>query len=274
MKFQFLGTAAAEGVPAFWCNCENCRRSREIGGRAIRTRSQAIIDDCLMIDFPADTYAHMVQNNINLLNVNNVLITHTHMDHLYAEDITMLAPGFSHVNEGFKLNFYGSDKVGEEISPKLVGFPSLASFTEVKAYEPFTVGKYTVTGLRSIHDERSGPLFYMISDGEKTVLYAHDTYYFRDEVWEYFAKVKPHFDFVSLDCTNVMLPPGPGGHMGLFENKQIRDRFIDEGYADEKTIFVSNHFSHNATSVVYDDFVKIAAKENFLVSYDGMIVTF
>ena len=55
MKFRFLGTCAAEGIPALWCRCDNCRRSRELGGRALRTRSQALIDDTLLIDFPSDT---------------------------------------------------------------------------------------------------------------------------------------------------------------------------------------------------------------------------
>ncbi len=35
-------------------------------------------------------------------------------------------------------------------------------------------------------------------------------------------------------------------------------------------MFILNHFSHNAKDVVYDDFVKIAEREGFLVSYDGM----
>ena len=36
MKFKFLGTAAAEGVPGPFCACENCRLAREEGGRSIR----------------------------------------------------------------------------------------------------------------------------------------------------------------------------------------------------------------------------------------------
>ena len=55
MKFKFLGTAAAEGIPGPFCACENCRLAREEGGRSIRGRSQALVDDCLLIDFPADT---------------------------------------------------------------------------------------------------------------------------------------------------------------------------------------------------------------------------
>lgn len=272
MKFQFLGTAAAEGVPALWCECEVCRRSREAGGRAIRTRSQAIIDDQLLIDFPADTYAHFLKNGLDLLKVKNVLITHSHSDHLYPTDIDMLAPGFSQITGEYHLNFYGSDKVGELVKPRVERISKLASFTEIKAFEPITVGGYEVTPLKAIHDERSGPHFYMISDGKKTVLYAHDTHYFCDEVWDYFAKVQPKFDLVSLDCTNALRPLTYVGHMGFPENKRVRDEFIAKGYATDSTIFVSNHFSHNGIGVYYDDFVKTAAKDGFAVSYDGMII--
>lgn len=45
MKIKYLGTAAAEGVPAIFCRCEVCRKSKAAGGRNIRTRSQSIIDD-------------------------------------------------------------------------------------------------------------------------------------------------------------------------------------------------------------------------------------
>ena len=81
-----------------------------------------------------------------------------------------------------------------------------------------------------------------------------------------------HFDMVSLDCTNACLPLTYVGHMGLAENAQVRRRMLDEGYADENTRFVCNHYSHNGISVVYDDFVPVAGKEGFLVSYDGMIM--
>lgn len=54
MKIQYLGTAA-EGLPALFCECETCKHAAFLGGRNIRTRSQAIIDDALLIDYPADT---------------------------------------------------------------------------------------------------------------------------------------------------------------------------------------------------------------------------
>jgi phosphoribosyl 1,2-cyclic phosphodiesterase len=31
MKLNFLGTAAAEGFPAIFCNCEYCKEARKLG---------------------------------------------------------------------------------------------------------------------------------------------------------------------------------------------------------------------------------------------------
>ena len=31
MKIKYLGTAAAEGVPAIFCNCETCKEARKLG---------------------------------------------------------------------------------------------------------------------------------------------------------------------------------------------------------------------------------------------------
>ena len=276
MKIQFLGTCAAEGVPAFWCNCENCKRSREIGGRAIRSRSQALIDGKLLIDFPADTYWHLMKNGIDLLDIENCLVTHTHSDHLYERDIHNIRPGFAHTHDGYRFNIYGSAAVCERVDGQIAMAPDKFGSLTVNKLDIFTpteIGGYTVTALPSRHDPKSGPQFYMVK-GEKTLLYAHDTHYFTDNVWEYLEKTKPHFDLVSLDCTNACLPLTYIGHMGLTENAEVRRRMIDMGVADENTVFVCNHFSHNGTNVVYDDFVPIAAKEGFLVSYDGMTVTF
>ena len=60
MKITFLGTAAAEAMPATFCNCKYCIEARRLGGKNIRTRSQSIIDGKLLIDLPADTYYHFL----------------------------------------------------------------------------------------------------------------------------------------------------------------------------------------------------------------------
>ena len=54
VKITFLGTAAAEGYPNPFCRCENCEGARKVGGRALRKRASALIDDQLLIDFGPD----------------------------------------------------------------------------------------------------------------------------------------------------------------------------------------------------------------------------
>ena len=89
MRIKYLGTAAAEGVPGIFCDCENCKRARKLGGKNIRTRSQAILDDTLLIDFPADTYMHFLRFNLPLTKIKSCIITHSHMDHLYPVEFEM-----------------------------------------------------------------------------------------------------------------------------------------------------------------------------------------
>ena len=64
MRIQYWGTAAAEAYPAMFCTCEACRRAREQGGKNIRTRTSALIDQSVMIDFSPDTnYNRFIKAN-------------------------------------------------------------------------------------------------------------------------------------------------------------------------------------------------------------------
>ena len=85
-KIQYWGTAAAEGVPGIFCNCETCRLAREEKGRKIRTRSQILINDDLLVDFGPDTYMHTLRYDFDLSRLPHVLITHPHEDHVGGAD--------------------------------------------------------------------------------------------------------------------------------------------------------------------------------------------
>lgn len=83
MEIQYLGTAAAEGLPALFCDCETCRKARVAGGKEVRTRTQAVVDRRVLIDFPPDTYAHALSYSLKLGQIQHLLITHSHMDHFF-----------------------------------------------------------------------------------------------------------------------------------------------------------------------------------------------
>ena len=96
MDITYLGTSAAEGFPAIFCNCSYCNEARRLGGKNVRTRSQALINQNLLIDFPADTYAHFLQNGIRGDAIEYLLFTHAHMDHFYSEDLFLREGCYAH----------------------------------------------------------------------------------------------------------------------------------------------------------------------------------
>ena len=75
MKLKILGSGGGEGFPATFCRCDNCEKARKLGGKNIRTCSQTLINDELLIDLPMDTIIHSLNNNICFGDFKNVLIT-------------------------------------------------------------------------------------------------------------------------------------------------------------------------------------------------------
>ncbi len=274
MKIQYLGTAAAEGWSAVFCTCDACKKARALGGKNIRTRSQAVIDNAILLDFPPDTYLHVLRDNIPLEAIGSLFVTHSHQDHFYPTELLMRGEPYGH-NPGAKvLTVYGNDKV-EAAYKAALGLndsPTLISQIQFKRVEPFEAvsvdGGYVVTPLAANHAKDEECLIYLIEKEGKRILYAHDSGNYPDETWE-FLKGKP-LDLVSLDCTNVEFPDG-NYHMGIPDNRKAKERLAEEGCVGEDTLVVINHFSHNG-KLMHDEIVEVVKEDGFLVSYDGMMV--
>ncbi|MCQ2385197.1 MAG: hypothetical protein MJ078_00755, partial [Clostridia bacterium] len=92
MKLTYFGTAAYEGIPALFCECAICKEAARLGGKNIRTRAQALVDDCILLDFGPDTLLHVQKYGIPLYQIPVLLITHSHSDHLYPSDLIARRP--------------------------------------------------------------------------------------------------------------------------------------------------------------------------------------
>lgn len=277
MKIKYLGTAAAEGIPSMFCTCKTCMKSWESGGRNFRTRSQALIDDKLLIDFNADTYTHELKYGFRLYDINTILITHIHDDHYYPQDFSNRKPGFSYMDNCKPLNVYGSVDLNEPIINRAVeactcSAPNQMNVIYIKPFEPFEREGYTITAIKAAHGT-DNPYNYIISKDGKTMLYAHDTSYYDDETWEYIKNNVGHFDFVSMDCTAANVRIRYIGHMNFERNIEFRNKLISLGCADESTIFIANHFSHNG-GCTYDEMIECTKEMPFDIAYDGMEIEF
>lgn len=284
MKIKFFGTAAAEGIPAFFCSCDVCEKSRLAGGRNVRTRSQTLINDDLLIDFSADTYHHIVSNGLDLRKVKSLLITHGHDDHLYPFDLVYrTSPVYSKFPNGGKdkkpLQIFLTKKSGKLLrkcffdEKIMIKDKTAVAVNYIKKFQTFETAGYTVTALKADHSRVLDSIFYIISKDGKNVLYAHDTGYFPKETWEYIENTNIKFNFVTLDCTCAIDKKAYGHHMGYKACKDVKDRLIKSGHADENTIFCINHFSHNC-GYIYDELCEFAEKDGFVVSFDGLEIEF
>lgn len=286
MKITFLGTGASEGIPALFCNCKLCREARE--KKIFHTRSQVLINDDLLIDFPPDTYYRSLHFGVRLDKIENVLVTHSHSDHLYGEDFYLRGQWSSFVLPVEKITLHGNRAVCDLLAKNGCtesGARKKESRGEVNGYrvydisseyavrhsfETFTAGQYTVTALPAVHMPGEECFNYILQHDGKTVLYAADTGYPSDDVFEFLINEKFRFDAIIVDGTYGLLDCHEG-HMNFADNIKLREKFMSIGAAGEKTKCFITHVFHGAAIDL--DTLDKAVPEGFEYHADGFSFT-
>lgn len=272
MKLQFNGTAAAEGLPGVFCECQYCRKARELGGKNIRTRTSCLIGKELLIDFPPDTYMHALHGNLRLSEIRHIVVTHSHQDHFSPDDLCMICPPFAYPKDGEVLRVYGNEKVHKKF--KSAGceadqYHGYLQFVPIHLGVTFKAGDAEIVPLLADHgscDEICH--IFIITLNEKHLLYGHDTGYFPEETWNTLKNYR--LDAVILDCTCGELECDKG-HMGISTNVKVKERLIEQKSADERTKFIITHYSHNCNPL-YEEMNRLAEKNGFIATYDSMTV--
>lgn len=269
MKLTYFGTAAAEGFPAVFCHCDFCREARRLGGKNIRTRSQSLIGDDLLIDLPSDTYHHFLTHGIEGDRIPYLLITHAHEDHLYPRELFNRHGAYAHAMRAPVLHVYGTAGTCAAVGE----VPDGVELHVLTPYETQDIGSYRVTALPARHMPGGDAAIYVI-EGDKTLLYAHDTGYPTEEVLAFIRARGFVFDMVSLDCTNVDIPSGDKGHhMDLLHVGRLLGALDAMGATTERTVRYVNHFSHNGNPL-HEHLTERAETVGCRVSYDGCVVEF
>ena len=264
MKLTYLGTSAAEGFPAIFCSCEYCREARRLKGKNIRSRSQSLINDDLLIDFPPDSYYHFLRDGIDAGAIKYLLITHGHIDHYFQRDLLrrMRPYAFELSEPVLKIICSSTIASGIDVTDKNI------EITVIKAFETVKVGDYEITALPARHAPGTEAFIYIIK-GDKTLLYAHDTGYFYDSVFNYIKENGIVFDTISLDCSNVDFPiEDSSGHMAFDNISRVLKRLYAIGAITDATPKYVSHFSHKGNAL-QEPLEKQAAEYGCLVSYDG-----
>ncbi len=273
MKITYLGTGAAEGVPAIFCRCEYCNAVRK-SGKGIRTRSQVLIGGALSIDFPPDAFWHAYNSGADFSAIEHLLVTHSHMDHFYAHDFVLRGYKYAYSPTASVLNIYGNREVGdvfEESTRRELrdDVKKGLKVHTVSAFIPFQAGACTVVALPATHSSCE-PFVYLVEKENKRYLHLTDTGILGEEAMVYLTGKR--VNLVTLDCTFLwQASEEVRRHMGVEDNEKLLSKLREVGAVDDKTKIVLTHFSHH--SKPSEEALKRAEERlGAICAYDGMSI--
>ena len=269
MRLFFLGTGAAEGYPGIFCNCDACNQARALGGRNIRLRSALLVNDDLLVDFGPDLLGAAQRHNRNLSGVRTGLVTHGHSDHLLSMNFEMRAATFTANLPIPTLDLFAPRSVTGQLEQS---FPDLEELRlriqPVHAFERWEHGGYTFQAFHAFHliDQQEAAVFYKISDGSHTVLYATDTGSFPEDTWD--ALKGQSFDVIILEET-LGSDESYSQHLGFKGFLAHIQRMRAEGMLRPGGRVFAHHFSHSGNPL-YESLVALFAPHQVEVAYDGL----
>ena len=272
MKIKLLGTAACEGIPAMYCNCDVCVKARKLGGKNLRARTQTLVNNDLLIDFNNDTYMNGQRFGIDLSAIKYYLITHTHLDHFAPFDLCNLPDAKDRTVDktyllgNFDVKEYFVRLLGEKRAEKM--FNQFIEFVELSAFNKTTIGDYSIIPLKAYHKENS--YIYIIENNNKTMLYCLDTGKLPQEDFDFMKEYGKVFDLILIDCTYGKVEADKyGGHLSLYDGVNQIAKMKDIGVVDERTEVVLTHFSHWHIPENHEEMQKLANEFQYSVGYDG-----
>ena len=279
MKIEYLGTGAAEGVPALFCNCAYCRALRRdlAAGRRkneCRSRMQVLLDGVLSVDFPPDAFLHMAERGVDLSAVEYLLVTHSHMDHFYAHDFVLRGYKYAAEMTAKTLTIYGNREVCDVFAEctrreMKESVKQNVQVVPVGAFEEIAFGDWRAYSFPACHSSEQ-PLLYLVERGGKRYLHLCDTGRLPEESMEFLGSLKKPADVVSLDCTFLWEEAAAGArHMNLKEAANTRGRLLQAGAAKGEAKFVVTHFSHNSAPTA-EAAARAEREYGFVAAYDGM----
>ena len=245
MRIRLLGTGSADGLPNPFCDCATCADARRSG--RTRASSSALIDDVLLIDPGPGAGPAAGQQGASLREVEHVLVTHGHPDHLAPEFLLWRSwiPGLH------PLRMWGPAHAIDRCTHWLADYP-----VEVTAIDAGTVltletrhGTYTVHAIPAAHGIGNGDayaeeaLLYDVTgpDGDR-LLYATDTGPLPASTIALLAGRR--FDAVLIEETFGHVAEAPG-HLNIARLGTTLEAFRAHEVITDRTDVIAFHLSHH-----------------------------
>lgn len=277
---QFLGTSAAEGIPAPFCRCYACEDARKHPENQ-RLRTSFRIDEKMLIDLGADAPLQAMRYG-DFTQLRHVLITHTHDDHLNGH---MMMQAFWGQSRGKPLHYYFTDKAydiveqwcnnswilkGKVADWKRDGIIVFHRLEYFSRYEINGIGVIPFEGNhRGNMGENSAMYLLEFPDGRK-LFYGLDSGKYPEKTLRRLKEYK--IDIFISEATMGTAGKHPGGqHQCLEDVKELAEYLLKQGTLDETSQLFLTHISHRTS---HGDMVKAVNELKFpvktTVCYDGI----
>lgn len=281
MKLKYYGTGAGGGIPEIFCDCRICRHAREVGGKNVRSRSQAVLDDKISIDFPVDAFMHTACGGLDMRHIRHIVVTHSHFDHFLHHELFSRAEGFpsplcvyaTEASAAAMCATIDAHEAAYASGKKIRTSDFRVEYHKVTTGEPFMIDEYRFTPLRAHHAGGVQSVIYVIDNTalDKHIFWAHDTGPLYPEVWEWLESYPHVFDFVSLDCTLGRGELITMAHMDILGCNETRERLRAMGKLNDKTQVYLSHMGH-LVKRTHDELCAEAAEFGMQPAYDGLTV--
>lgn len=276
MRFQILGTAAAEAVPARFCECPVCCKARELKGKEIRRRASYLIDDDILVDFGQDSFFQEIEYNIDYLKLKRLIITHPHPDHLMTSELHWrFSESYSKVSQF--ITVYGGHRVFATIMGDICRGCGAVTMEDLCMKKVLMLpGKevveenFAILPMAANHMPGGTPMIYVITRDNKKVLICNDTGWMCDETWATLAGQEVDLALIDSTC-GIAYPDIRNGHMGVNTVKAVAAKLKEIKAVKDSARIIATHFSHNGGGN-HGDYEAVYNPLGIEVAYDGMVI--
>lgn len=238
-----------------------------MGGKDLRSRTSALIDGELKIDLPPDTHHHALTQGLDMSAIKHLLFTHGHDDHCAGYELQYLSWMFIPYAVEQPLEVLAPRTTIKKICTQLGDEPLPLSLQAVEPWQTVPFGRWHVTPVIANHDPKQVCFNYLISDGQKTLHYATDTGWYKDETWDFLRS--RHIDGAVIECSKGPIEGGYSGHLSISQVVEMRDWLVNNGVMNADGPVVITHLSHLG-GLLHGELESLFNPHEIQVGYDGM----
>lgn len=248
MKITFLGTGAAEGIPAIGCSCDHCQLAQR-ESRVRRDRISLLFEIegfRLLVETPPDIRGHLLRNGIRHLDA--LFVTHDHYDHSsgvhefqhWPENIDVFCEKATadRLSERYNLHLFENLNFLYYHPGSTIYFPQ------------FTIVPFPVHHVRTCYG-------LLVDHPGKRVAYTSDS---SSHISNYTASLLRGVDMLIMNTP--FFDQERGGHVSVLQALELNEEFK----AKQLVLTHINHFNKD-----YRGLVDYCGKRA-LVSYDGLVL--